>query len=86
MKQKLIGLSQRYATALPPKPGPRSNLQPAWRLGRQAVGLGLETLELARSHATIGGKVGRVLPGKSTTIQAEIPLANGSVRGGRKTL
>lgn len=25
-------------------------------------------------------------PGKSTTIQAEIPLANGSVRGGRKTL
>jgi signal transduction histidine kinase len=52
MKQKLIGLSQRYVTALRKhlKPGPRSNLQPALRLGRQAVALGLETLELARIH------------------------------------
>jgi signal transduction histidine kinase len=30
--------------------GPRSGLQSALRLGRQAVGLGLETLELARIH------------------------------------
>jgi two-component system sensor histidine kinase DegS len=52
MKQKLIGLSQRYVTALRKhlKPGPRANLQPALRLGREAVALGLETLELARIH------------------------------------
>ena len=52
MKQKLTGLSQRYVTALRKhlKPGPRASLQPALRLGRQAVALGLETLELARIH------------------------------------
>ena len=52
MKQKLIGLSQRYLVALRKhlKPGPRASLQPALRLGRQAVALGLETLELARIH------------------------------------
>ena len=52
MKQKLIRLSQRYVKALRTyiKPGPGGNLQPALRLGRQAVVLGLETLELARIH------------------------------------
>ena len=52
MKQKLIGLSQRDVTALRKhlKPGSRSNLQPALRLGRQAVALGLETLEVVRIH------------------------------------
>jgi len=52
MKQKLISLSQRYVVALQKhlKPGFRANLQPAVRLGRQAVALGLETLELARIH------------------------------------
>jgi hypothetical protein len=52
MKQKIIGLSQRYVTALRKslKQGPRASLQPALRLGRQAVALGLETLELARIH------------------------------------
>ena len=52
MKQKLIGLSQRYVTALRKhlKQGPRASLQPALGLGRQAVALGLETLELARIH------------------------------------
>src|ERR1043166_4276833 len=52
MKQKLIRLSQRYVTALRQylKHGPRANLLPALRLGRQAVVLGLETLELARIH------------------------------------
>lgn len=54
MKQKLIGLSQRYVAAL------RKHLQPghktaapngtATRLGRAAVALGLETLALARIH------------------------------------
>jgi signal transduction histidine kinase len=52
MKQKLIGLSQRYVMALRKhlKAGLRPSLQPALRLGRQAVALGLETLELARIH------------------------------------
>ena len=52
MKQKLTGLSQRYVTALRKhlKQGPRASLQPALGLGRQAVALGVETLELARIH------------------------------------
>jgi signal transduction histidine kinase len=52
MKQKLNGLSQRYVTALRKhrKAGPRASLQPALGLGRRAVVLGLETLELARIH------------------------------------
>jgi signal transduction histidine kinase len=52
MKQKLTGLSQRYVTALREhlKAGPRASLQPALGLGRRAVVLGLETLELARIH------------------------------------
>jgi len=65
MKQNLIRLSLRYVAALRThlKPGARANLQPALRLGRQAVALGLETLELARIHekaiatlAAVGGK------------------------------
>jgi signal transduction histidine kinase len=52
MKQKLIRLSQRYETALGKhmNQGPRANLHPALALGRQAVALGVETLELARIH------------------------------------
>jgi len=52
MKQKSIRLSQRYVLALQKhmKRGPHDNLQPALTLGRQAVALGLETLELARIH------------------------------------
>jgi signal transduction histidine kinase len=52
MKQKVIGLSQRYVTALREhlKPGPRASKQAAVRLGRQAATIGLETLELARIH------------------------------------
>jgi two-component system sensor histidine kinase DegS len=52
MKQKLIGLSQRYVAALRThlKQGPRATLQPALQLGRQAVTLRLETLDLARIH------------------------------------
>ena len=53
MKQKIIGLSQRYVTALRIhlKQGSRASLQPALRLGHEAVAFGLETLELARIHA-----------------------------------
>ena len=52
MKRKLVALSQRYVTALRKhlKQGPRASLQPARGLGRQAVSLGLETLDIARIH------------------------------------
>jgi len=52
MKQKIIRLSQSYVAALAKhlKPGSGTSLRPAWRLGRRAVVLGLETLELARIH------------------------------------
>ena len=52
MKQKPNGLSQRYVAALRKhlKADPRASLQPALGLGRRAVVLGLETLELARIH------------------------------------
>jgi two-component system, NarL family, sensor histidine kinase DegS len=52
MKQRIIGLSQRYVTALRKHlhQGPRAGLQPALSLGRRAVVLGLDTLELARMH------------------------------------
>jgi signal transduction histidine kinase len=52
MKKKLTGLSQQYLAALKKhlKQGPQASLQPALGLGRRAVALGLETLELARIH------------------------------------
>ena len=52
MKRKLIQLSGRYFAALRThlKQGPRASLRPALSLGRRAVVLGLETLELARIH------------------------------------
>jgi signal transduction histidine kinase len=67
MKRKWIELSGRYVTALRKhlKEGPRASLRPALGLGRRAVALGLETLDLARIHewavATLelsGGKNG----------------------------
>jgi signal transduction histidine kinase len=53
MKQKnLIRLSQQYETALEKhlKRGPGESLEPALKMGRAAVVLGLDTLELARIH------------------------------------
>src|SRR5208283_6057529 len=52
MKPKSNGLSQRYVAALEKhlKQGPQASLQPALALGREAVALGLETLDLARIH------------------------------------
>jgi len=52
MKLKIIRLSQRYTTALRAylKPGPPPGLQAARELGRRAVALSIETLELARIH------------------------------------
>jgi signal transduction histidine kinase len=52
MTRKLTGLSRRYQAALRKhlKQGPRASLQPAQELGRRAMTLGLETLDLARIH------------------------------------
>ena len=52
MKRKLTRLSRGYATALHKhlKQGPRASLQPARGLGREAVAIGLETLDVARIH------------------------------------
>jgi two-component system sensor histidine kinase DegS len=52
MKKNLLELSQQYVAALEKhlKQGPGASLKPALNLGRQAVALGLETLELARIH------------------------------------
>ncbi|HXI84525.1 MAG TPA: sensor histidine kinase [Verrucomicrobiae bacterium] len=52
MARKHNGIARRYAAALGKhlKQGPQSALQPARRLGRQAMFTGLETLDLARIH------------------------------------
>jgi signal transduction histidine kinase len=52
MKPKSVRLSQQYVAALEKllKQGPNASLQPALELGRAAVALGLDTLELARIH------------------------------------
>lgn len=52
MKQSLITFSKNYVAALRThlKPGAPARLLSAQGLGRQAVALGLETLELARIH------------------------------------
>jgi signal transduction histidine kinase len=52
MGRKFNGLSQRYVAALRKhlKQSPPAGLEPAQRLGRQAMALGLETLDLARFH------------------------------------
>ncbi len=52
MKQKIIGLSQQYVTALRKhlRQGPQASLQPARGWGRQAAVLDLETLDVARIH------------------------------------
>jgi signal transduction histidine kinase len=52
MKQKLTRLGRQYAAALRKhlKEGPQASFQPARALGREAVGLGLETLDVARIH------------------------------------
>ena len=61
MKRKLSALSQQYATALKKhlQQGPQASLQAARKLGRRAVVLGRETLDLARIHeaalATLAG-------------------------------
>jgi signal transduction histidine kinase len=52
MKRKLNEFSRCYLSALRKhlKHGPGARLQPALKLGREAVALGVQTLELARIH------------------------------------
>ncbi len=52
MKRKLSAMSLQYATALKKhlKQGPQASLQSARELGRRAVTMGLETLDVARIH------------------------------------
>src|SRR5947209_4745249 len=85
MKQNLIRLSQRYATALQKhlKQGPWASLRPARGLGHQAVNLGLETLDLARIHegaiATLneaGAKAGAAKRAEIFFTEAIVPIEN----------
>src|SRR5438874_376512 len=52
MKRKLSAMSQKYATALKNylKQSSQASLQPAGGLGRRAVAIGIETLDVARMH------------------------------------
>jgi signal transduction histidine kinase len=54
MKRQMVAFVRRYHDALQEhlQRGPRALAQPARQLGRQAVALGLETLDLARIHKT----------------------------------
>jgi signal transduction histidine kinase len=54
MKMQWLALSRQYQAALQKhlQQGRKSSLLPAIRLGRQAVTLGMETLDLARIHKT----------------------------------
>jgi signal transduction histidine kinase len=81
MKQKLIGLSQRYATALQKHllRGPGASLQPALGLGRQAVALGLETLELARMHEQAAATLALSLDKDGMVKRAEIFFAEAMI-------
>src|ERR1041384_8626605 len=65
MRGRLNGLLRRYRAALREylEPGPRSNLRLAHALGRRAMALGLETLDLARFHEN--ALITLVLPGYS---------------------
>ena len=72
MGRKLNGLSQRYVAALRQhlKQGPHADLQPAQGLGRRAMALGLETLDLAKFHER--ALITLVLPGYSPGTRAEM--------------
>src|SRR6266403_1021635 len=65
MKRKLNGLARQYQAALRKhlKQGPRASLAPAQGLGRRAMTIGLETLDLARIHEQVLVKL--VSPGDS---------------------
>jgi len=67
MKQELNSFSHRYEMAWRRylKQRGKASLRPALKLGRQAVTLGLETLDLARIHERAVAKVESLYPGNS---------------------
>jgi signal transduction histidine kinase len=67
MKPNLSDMSRLYLAALQAylKAGPKADLEPARELGRHAMSLGLETLDLARIHEI--ALVALVLPGYSSS-------------------
>ncbi len=72
MNRKARGLAQRYQVALRHylKPGPAASLQPATKLGHQAVRLGMETLDVALLHER--ALIVQVLPGCSPADRARL--------------
>ena len=72
VKRKSSGLSRHYQVALRQylKQGPGATLQPAARVGRQAVVLGVETLDLALIHEQT--LIAQVLPIGSATARERI--------------
>jgi two-component system sensor histidine kinase DegS len=77
MRRKLNGLSQRYVTALRAHLGraPGGSLLPARVLGRKAMALGLETLDLARVHER--ALITLVLPGGTARARAAMVRSAG---------
>ncbi|MGB7768552.1 MAG: ATP-binding protein [Verrucomicrobiia bacterium] len=72
MGRKLNGLSQRYVVALRQhlNQGPHADLQSAQGLGRRAMALGLETLDLARFHEQ--ALITLMLPGYFSSTRGEM--------------
>ncbi len=72
MKSKTKELLRRYQPALRNflQRGPKASVRPAQILGRQALALGLETLDLARVHEL--ALVPLVLPGGPAGVQADM--------------
>ena len=77
MKQNSIRLTQQYVTTLGQhlKNGPQAGLSPAVGLGRRAVVLGLETLDLARIHEQALVRLNLNQPSKVLTKRAGIFFA-----------
>src|SRR4051812_41092821 len=73
MKQTLVGFSRRYATGLRKylRRATRLNLERAVAVGREALLLGLETLELAKIHEQAVAVL-ELTPGKCFRRRAEI--------------
>jgi signal transduction histidine kinase len=86
MKQKLIGLSQRYVAALRKhlKFGTHASLEAALTLGRRSAALGFETIELARIHERAllsfkpsGGDKKQIERAQGFLAQAIAPMSEG---------
>jgi len=72
MRRKCRTLSRPYQAALRQylKQGPTASLKPALRLGRQALSLGLETLDLALIHEQ--ALIAQVLPVRAAAVRERI--------------